>query len=261
MIYSSAEECPLGDVEICDPPYSQDVHARAVSNNPGGVETGTCARDFGFDCLSQELRLTLASRILDAPRWAVVFTDIESVGLWRDCVRERYVRSVPWVRWSQPQKSGDRPCSGCEMTCIFHGPGRKSWNGLGGMTHWWARSLRGKNKYSAEKPLDLMLAIVSAFSDPGDLVADPTCGMGTTLLAARLLGRRYVGAEICDEIRSAANDRVEGDLSPRDRERAERWVSDMLDRWAAEATSTPKAFERRERSLRDVAHLGKELGV
>ena len=46
------------------------------------------------------------------------------------------------------------------------------------------------------KPLALMEALVRDYSEPGDLVCDPCAGGGTTLLAAKLLGRRYVGSDI-----------------------------------------------------------------
>src|SRR5690606_35299152 len=36
---------------------------------------------------------------------------------------------------------------------------------------------------------------VGASSDEGDLVVDPFCGSGTTLHAARDLGRRYIGMD------------------------------------------------------------------
>lgn len=46
------------------------------------------------------------------------------------------------------------------------------------------------------KPLALMEALVRDYSEPGDLVCDPCCGAGTTLLAAQLTGRRYIGGDI-----------------------------------------------------------------
>jgi DNA modification methylase len=45
------------------------------------------------------------------------------------------------------------------------------------------------------KPVSLMTAIVKDYSRPGDLVADPCCGAGSTLQAAEDLGRRYIGID------------------------------------------------------------------
>lgn len=46
-----------------------------------------------------------------------------------------------------------------------------------------------------KKPLSLMKRLVSIYTSPGDLVADPYCGSGTTLEACRDLDRRWVGVD------------------------------------------------------------------
>jgi hypothetical protein len=225
-------------------------------------------------------------------RWSVVFTDVESVHLWIAAMQAQgveYVRSVPWVRWSQPQMSGDRPPTGAEMICIFHAPrknqggGKMHWNGPGNRVayrsedldaeplaraEYLAKSLRGKDKYSCEKPLDLMLALVSDYSDPGETVFDPCSGMGTTALAAQLLGREAFGLERVGAVAKAAENRVAvpfaiagGRLSERDEERACRWVIET--RAEAEAVPAPKAtngsdvktWERAQRRLADAERL------
>lgn len=47
-----------------------------------------------------------------------------------------------------------------------------------------------------EKPVSLMAKLVTLCSDVGDVVFDPYCGSGSTLRAAKDLGRRAVGVEI-----------------------------------------------------------------
>jgi adenine-specific DNA-methyltransferase len=49
--------------------------------------------------------------------------------------------------------------------------------------------------YPTEKPLEMLRRIVSASSDPGDLVLDCFVGSGTTLVAAEELGRRWIGVD------------------------------------------------------------------
>lgn len=46
------------------------------------------------------------------------------------------------------------------------------------------------------KPLDTMQHIVSIASSSDDLIVDPFCGSGSTLWAAKQLGRRAIGIEI-----------------------------------------------------------------
>lgn len=49
--------------------------------------------------------------------------------------------------------------------------------------------------YPTEKNLQMLKMIISASSDPNDLVIDPFCGSGTTIHAARDLGRKYIGID------------------------------------------------------------------
>ena len=49
--------------------------------------------------------------------------------------------------------------------------------------------------YPTQKPIALLDRIIRASSNAGDLVLDPFCGSGTTLAAARQLGRRYIGID------------------------------------------------------------------
>jgi len=50
--------------------------------------------------------------------------------------------------------------------------------------------------YPTQKPLALLERIVSASSNPGDVVLDPFCGCGTAIDAAQELGRQWIGIDI-----------------------------------------------------------------
>ena len=56
-------------------------------------------------------------------------------------------------------------------------------------------SVKGK-LHPAEKPLDLLCHLIDASSIAGDLIFDPFAGSGTTLVAAKRLGRKAIGIEI-----------------------------------------------------------------
>jgi len=62
---------------------------------------------------------------------------------------------------------------------------------------WVANTSTGDRDHAAPFPLDVPLrCIASSTTKPGDIVFDPFAGSGTTLVAARRLGRRYFGCEI-----------------------------------------------------------------
>ena len=57
----------------------------------------------------------------------------------------------------------------------------------------WSREGLG---YPTQKPEALLERIISASSNEGDLVLDPFCGCGTTIVAAQRLKRKWIGIDI-----------------------------------------------------------------
>lgn len=67
---------------------------------------------------------------------------------------------------------------------------------------------RERTGYPTQKPESLLERIIQASTDPGDLVADFFCGSGTTLAAARRLGRRWVGCDVSPAAVDIASSRL-----------------------------------------------------
>ncbi|MBI4286119.1 MAG: restriction endonuclease [Chloroflexi bacterium] len=66
---------------------------------------------------------------------------------------------------------------------------------------WWVIPIINKASaerlgYPTQKPLALLERIIKASSDDGDIVLDPFCGCGTTLVAAQKLNRKWIGIDI-----------------------------------------------------------------
>jgi DNA modification methylase len=66
-----------------------------------------------------------------------------------------------------------------------------------------------RSGYPSQKPLKLLERIISASSNAGDVVADFFCGSGTTLVAAKRLGRGSSGCDISAQAVEIAKQRLE----------------------------------------------------
>ena len=62
--------------------------------------------------------------------------------------------------------------------------------------------------YPTQKPVLLLDRIIRIATEPGDLVVDPFCGSGTTLVAAAILGRKFFGIDTSSEAVELANRRT-----------------------------------------------------
>ncbi len=199
------------DHMLTDPPYDQHTSDSAVTNK-GGKAT----KAIDFDGLTPEQLEQVSwegSRL--ARRWCIAFCALEQIGAYRAAAAEDWVRAGVWDRVnSMPQLSGDRPAQGAEGIAIWHGPGRKRWNGGGKQAIWRHPPHKiGRPDHPTPKPPQLMVELVQQFTDPGDLILDPFAGSGTTMVAAYRLGRQAVGVELDERYAEVAARRLEAEMA------------------------------------------------
>jgi DNA modification methylase len=212
------------DHVITDPPYACDVYIRMHALNAhaetgalgrGGLRpTGTAKsalKGSGADIAKMaagdigsidEMLDDVASFVaVLTKRWAIVFSDVETCWRWRAALEEHglnYIRTGAWVKNDpMPQMSGDRPAVGFEPFTLAHPKGRKRWNAGGKAAVYVYNTAKGfaRPDHPCPKPEPLLLEIITDFTDAGELILDPFMGSGTTLLAAKRLGRRAIGIE------------------------------------------------------------------
>lgn len=179
---------PKVDLVLTDPPYGEKTHRGARSANSLDKST------IKFPPITDEEFLGITVALVDhCNRWIVMTCE------WRHAVRLEesgaLVRLGVWVKPNgAPQFTGDRPGVGWEAVALLHRPGKKRWNGGGHHAVWTVPVEHGD--HPTTKPLALFQKWARDFSDPGDIILDPFMGSGTTLVAAKNLGRRAIGVEI-----------------------------------------------------------------
>lgn len=200
---------------ISDPPYE------AVMQNKWGVLSKSSPsshvrhEQIGFDAID-EIRGDVTRNVVHLTKgWVIFFCMAEGVRAWRDEIEAagaKYKRAMVWVKPdAMPQFNGMGPSVGHEMmVSAWCGGGRSRWNGggkPGNFIH--NKNTPGGGVHPTQKPMPLMLELVSLFTSSGETVLDPFMGSGTTLVACERLGRSGIGIERDPKHFSAACKRVE----------------------------------------------------
>ena len=208
---------------LTDPPYLAQTHAGARTSRgvsaaemrAGRADTNTL---IDFTSMSMtELDECFHSITRAAARWTVATVDwLYAAHLHAyPPLDARFVRCGVWIKPDgAPQFTGDRPGTGYECFEVMHVAGKSRWN-AGGKRGVYTYNCGSQTRVPDEdhptpKPVGLMLALVSDFTDPDDLILDPFAGSGTTGVAAIRLGRRFIGIErdptyfqlACDRLRA-----------------------------------------------------------
>jgi site-specific DNA-methyltransferase (adenine-specific) len=208
-----------------DPPYADDTQR----NTRSGKQTATGisrAMDLDFAPATPGARRQWAHWMArNSRRWVGVFSDHESSMDWRDALVAAglvYHRCVLWIRTGDveltanrprhsgaPQFTGTKPAAGHECIVLAHHPGATRWNGGGHAAIYTSPVVPPAERlHKAQKPLSLMRDILEDFTRPGESVIDPFAGVGTTVIAAKSIGRPALGIEISAQYADLARRRV-----------------------------------------------------
>ena len=180
------------DCVITDPPFSAKTHDNAKSNR-GLAGHGVSAIDFSaIDWLLGEL-----SNKCDG--WIIANMDWRHIAELDRVPRKDFelVRFGVWVKTNpMPQISADRPANGWDGIAYLYPVGKKKrWFG-GGRHGNWIGPLVTNGDHPTGKPIAMVNSWIERFTESGHLILDTFMGSGTTLVAAKRLGRKAIGIEL-----------------------------------------------------------------
>ena len=172
------EWMPEADVIVTDPPYGIDWNTEGKSRQRGAT--------FDFP------RVTGDTEPFD-PAFLLAL-GLPSVLFGANHYADRLPPSPSWFVWDKRVSMGSNDQADCEMAWTnLGGPARvyrQVWNGGAGTTE----NRVGRHRvHPTQKPVELMRWVVLRTAGT---VLDPFMGSGSTLVAAKSLGRRAIGIEI-----------------------------------------------------------------
>lgn len=200
------------DLLLTDPPYGQDYRSNR------GQHDKIAGDDGGLDVRAA---LLLATRRLRRSRHAYIFGpwDLDDTPLtaavellWDKGIVGMGDLSLPWGTSHEP------------ITFALHQPSKANREqGFGRLT---ARLRQGtvlrvdrthgagSKRHPTEKPVPLLRQLIESSSCVGEVVLDPFCGVGSTLVAAALEGRKSIGIEVEEKYAEIAARRLSAIAGP-----------------------------------------------
>jgi len=205
----------IADHVFGDPPYDKRTQAN-IRRGKESKSTICVTAEPRFAAATSDTRTRWARWMATATRrWVGVFSDHESSMGWASALEAAgmgmvYVRPALWIRTGDdlietvkprksgaPQFTGDRPATGHEVIVLAHKGRKMRWNGGGKSAVYVHPVVRGLERvHETQKPVGLMRDILRDFANPGETIADPFTGSGTTQVAAKLLGMQSIGIEL-----------------------------------------------------------------
>lgn len=205
---------PQVDHVITDPPYSERTHKGHDASAAGHIGFGKDNADrqiLGYQSLSAHDASMLSGLFSSKCNgWIVWMTDhhlfptiqnsLEAVG--------RYVFApLPfYAPGSRVRLSGDGPSSWTIWIMVARTAKQARWGTLPGgyvAEEGWRDRI-----HMGGKPLKLMTCLVRDYSCEGEIILDPFMGSGTTLRAAKDLGRKAIGIELEEKYCEIAANRL-----------------------------------------------------
>ncbi len=172
------------DFILTDPPYVtryRDRSGRSVAN------------DNNADWLAPAF--AEMHRLLKPAAFCVSFYGWNKVHLFMDAWHAAGFRPVGHIifRKHYASKTGFLKSEHEAAYLLAKGDVQHPQNPVGDVLDW---HYTGNHLHPTQKPVDALKPLIASFSKPGELVLDPFCGSGSTLIAARDLGRDYLGIEL-----------------------------------------------------------------
>ena len=185
---------------LTDPPYNVSEEGSDIRHLGGDVAQ---RRDFGEWDRSEwhpAPFLALSAPLIRVGGSVLSFTSDRLLSSYRERSEFQARGTVVWEKTNPPPTPRPSYVSATEWVVWLQKPGARAvWNSGGFTTNLLRYPICGgseRTEHPTQKPIELMKELITRHSNEGDLILDPFMGSGTTLRAAKDLGRRAIGIEL-----------------------------------------------------------------
>ena len=228
---------PKAQLVIADIPYNLGVNAYASSpewyingdNNQGeSNKAGKAFFDTDNDFRVAEFMHFCSKMLVKEPKESgkapcmIVFCSFEQQFMLIEVAKKYgfngYINLVFRKNSSaQVLKANMKIVGNCEYAVLFYREKLPKFNNDGRMIFncfEWRKDTNIPKIHPTQKPVNLLESLIRLFTDVGEVVIDPCCGSGSTLLAATNLNRKAYGFEIKKEFVKSANEIMFKQIEP-----------------------------------------------
>ena len=210
------------DMIFTDPPYR--VTSRGNAGNSGGMlqkKINKAGQVFEHNNIEIEVYLPKFYKVLKETGHCYIMTNhknlthfLKVIDEWKDPDTNEgfhFIKSLIWDKGNKImgqfymnqfeyilflRKGAGKKINNCGASDLISIPNKKT------------KDETGKNIHDTEKPVDLCKILIENSSNPNEIVFDPFMGIGSCGIAAKQLGRKFIGIELDSNYYEIAKSRI-----------------------------------------------------
>ena len=208
LLKNIEDECV--DLVVTDPPYKVISGGKPhKKGQPSGMLSKNDGKIFKHNDIKPEIWIPEIYRVLKEGSHCYIMTNTINLENYLRICRETGFGLHNVLCWEKNNVTPSRwYMKNCEFTLFLRKGKAKTINNVGSKMIHQFDNIIGNKTHPTEKPIELMKFYIANSSNIDDLVFDPFSGSGSTLIAAKELGRKYLGCEIDKEYYDIALDRL-----------------------------------------------------
>jgi site-specific DNA-methyltransferase (adenine-specific) len=199
------------DMVLTDPPYKVISGGNLSANRPMGMLSKNDGKIFKHNNIGFSDYLPELYRVMACRSHIYLMVNLVNLEDAMRCVREAGFKVHNLLIWNKNNATPNRWYMKNVEYVIFarKGKAKTIFNPSSKTCHAFRNVALGR-LHPTQKPVELMQHYIENSSEVGETVLDPFMGSGTTGVACKNLGRKFIGIELDEEYFQIARDQING---------------------------------------------------